>query len=435
MSIKIKLPLLVLIAFLINIILLYGYYNLFLSKEISHYNSIMQQQLQTETDQISKEIDNSQDFSQVLQDISRAKKMIIQVIDESGLTVLHTGNVTGVNMAINASSMFHHNNHVYLLKVTQPLSLKKISSYYVVWNLFIAEVLIICFILLTITVMIYFLYVRPIVALKKSMESYKYGIPPQNVNRKDEIGLLHNGFVKITEAIEKEKQKQNLIIASISHDIKTPLTSIMGFTERLKKSMLPADKYEQYVDIIYNKSVSINNLIEEFDEYLSFHMRNELKQQRISVEKFCAILISDYEVELAERGVAFSVNVSCPKETLFVDISKMRRVFGNIISNSLKHLSLKEPSISIFCSKQGDDAIFSVEDNGPGLAPEEIQRIFDLFYTSDKSRSVAGLGLSICKEIVEALDGKIWAENNESGGTSIKISLPVQIQNMRTQRP
>jgi signal transduction histidine kinase len=176
-------------------------------------------------------------------------------------------------------------------------------------------------------------------------------------------------------------------------------------------------------------------LIEEFDEYLSFHMRNELKQQRISVEKFCAILKSDYEVELAERGVAFSVNVSCPKETLFVDISKMRRVFGNIISNSLKHLSLKEPSISIFCSKQGDDAIFSVEDNGPGLAPEEIQRIFDLFYTSDKSRSVAGLGLSICKEIVEGLDGKIWAENNESGGTSIKISLPVQIQNMRTQRP
>lgn len=425
MSVKIKLPLLVLIAFLINILLLYGYYNFYLSQEISQYNIRMQEQLQTEADRISKEIDNRQDFSQVLRNISQTEKLIIQVIDESGLVVFHVGNDTGVNMEINASSLFHYNNDVYLLKVTQPVSLKNISSYYVVWNLFIAEIFIICFILLLITVIIYFNYVKPIVALQKSMESYKDGIRPQNVMRKDEIGLLQNRFVKLTEAIEKEKQKQHLIIASISHDIKTPLTSVMGYAERLKKSTLPADRYEKYIDIIYNKSVSINNLIEEFDEYLNLHMQRGLKQQRISVEKFCAILKSDYEEELTERGVAFSVNVSCPNEILFIDISKMRRVFGNIISNSLKHFSLKGPSIAVFCSKQGDAVLFSVEDNGTGVSKEELQKIFDPFYTSDKSRSVAGLGLSICREIVEACGGKIWAENVKSGGISIKISLPV----------
>ncbi len=426
MSIKIKLPLLVLIAFLINILLLYGYYNFFLSKEISQYNSRMQVQLQTEVDQISKGIDNRQDFSQVLQNISQAKKLIIRVIDESGLMVFHVGNDTGVNMEINASSLFHNDNHIYLLKVTQPLSLKKISSYYVVWNLFITEIFIICFILLLITIIIYFNYVKPIISLQKSMEGYKDGIHPQNVIRKDEIGLLQSRFVKLTEKIEKEKQKQHLIIASISHDIKTPLTSIMGFTERLKKNMLPVDKYEQYIDIIYNKSVSINNLIEEFDEYLNLHMQSGLKQQRVSVEKFCAILKSDYEMELTERGVVFSVNVSCPNEILFIDIAKMRRVFGNIISNSLKHFSLKEPCVAVFCSRQGNAVIFSIEDNGTGVSREGIQKIFDPFYTSDKSRSVAGLGLSICKEIVEGCGGKIWAENNESGGTSIKISLSLQ---------
>lgn len=425
MSIRIKLPLLVLNAFLINILLLYGYYNFFLSTEISQYNSRMQGQLQTEVDRISKEIDNSQDFSQALLNISQTKKLIIRVMDESGLTVFHVGNDTGVNIEINASNLFHYDNHIYLLKVTQPLSLKKISSYYVVWNLFIAEVFIICFILLLITIIIYFNYIKPIVALQKSMESYKDGARPQNVTRKDELGLLQNRFVKLTEAIEKEKQKQHLIIASISHDIKTPLTSIMGFTERLRKNTLPPDKYEQYVEIIYNKSASINNLIEEFDEYLNLHMQSGLKHQRVSVEKFCAILKSDYKVELAERGVAFSVSVSCPNEILFVDISKMRRVFGNIISNSLKHFNMKDPSIAIFCSKQGDAVLFSVEDNGTGISEEEMQKIFDPFYTSDKSRSVAGLGLSICKEIVEGCGGKIWAENNESGGISIKISLPV----------
>ncbi|MHB8061541.1 MAG: HAMP domain-containing sensor histidine kinase [Ruminiclostridium sp.] len=425
MSIKVKLPFLVLFAFIINILLLYGYYNFSLSKEISRYNSGMQEQLQIETNQISKEIEDRNDFSQVLQDISQTKNRIIRVSDESGLTVFHAGNEKGVNLETSASSLFRFKDHVYLLKVTQPMSLKNISSYDMVWSLFNAEVTIICFILLFVIVIIYFYYVKPIVSLQKNMEHFKDGIRPQSISRKDEIGLLQNRFVELMDAIEKEKQKQHMIIASISHDIKTPLTSVMGYAERLKKSNLPADKHEQYVNIIYNKSVSINNLVEEFDDYLNFHIQSELKRQRVSIEKFCAILKSEYEEELTERGIAFSMSVSCPHEIIFVDISKMRRVFGNIISNSLKHFSLKEPSVAVFCSSQGDVVCFSVEDNGMGVPEEELQKIFDPFYTSDKGRSVAGLGLPICKEIVEACGGKIWAENNKFGGISIKITLPV----------
>jgi len=424
MSIRFKLPLLVLAAFLINIMLLYGYYNFYLSREIAGYNSNMREQLQTETDRIIKRIESSQDFSQALQIISQTENLNIQVADESGRTVFHGGKDGGVSIEINSSGIFHHDNKVYLLKVTQPVSLKKISSYYVVWNLFIAEIFIICSILLFIAAIIYFNYVKPIIALQKSMERYKEGIHPQNVARKDEIGLLQNRFVRLTEAIEKEKQKQNLIIASISHDIKTPLTSVMGYAERLKKNNLTADRYGRYIDIIYNKSVSIRDLIEEFDEYLNLQMQSGLKQQRISAEKFCAILKSDYEEELAERGVSFSISVSCPDEILFIDIAKMRRVFGNIIGNSLKHFSVREPSIAVFCSKQENCIIFSVEDNGTGVSEGELQKMFDPFYTSDKSRSVAGLGLSICREIVEACNGSIWAENNESGGLCVKIILP-----------
>ncbi len=425
MSIKFKLPFLVLIAFLVNILLLYGCYNIFLSKEISRYNSSVQEQLQTEANRISKEIENMRDFPQALKNISEAKNLIIRVSDESGSTVFHAGNESGVNLETNASSLFHLDNNVYLLKIIQPMSLENISSYDVAWSVFEAEVLIICFILLLVTVVIYFYYVKPIISLQKNMERYKEGIRPRSIVREDEIGLLNNRFVELTEAIEKEKQKQDLIIASISHDIKTPLTSVMGFAERLKKGALPADRYEQYVNIIYNKSASINHLIEEFDEYLNLHIPSGIKRQRISAEKFCAILKTEYEEELAERGVAFSVTNSCPLEMLFVDIPKMRRVFGNIISNSLKHFSSKEPYVAVFCSKRGDAVQFSVEDNGTGISGEEMKKIFDPFYTSDKGRSVAGLGLSICKEIVEACGGKIWAENNPAGGMSIKINLPI----------
>jgi signal transduction histidine kinase len=425
MSIRLKLPLLVLLSFIINILLVYGYYSLFLSREISGFNSSVREQLQEETDLIADQIDGRSDYAEALRDISKEKSLIIEVSDEDGQTVFFAGEQTGVNVENSAASSFRLDGRVYLLKVTQPMSIMNISAYRIGRNILIAEVVIICIIILISAVPIYFDYVKPIFALQKSMSKYKEGVRPERTARNDEIGLLRNEFAALTDAIEQEKRKQLMIIASISHDIKTPLTSIMGFAERLKKSSISADRHDQYVNIIYNKAVAINNLVEEFDEYLNLNRQVGIKQQKISVEKFCSVLRSDYEAEMLERGIAFTVNVACPDDVIFVDISKMRRVFGNIIDNSLKHFSRKVPAINVYCSRQGDSVIFSVEDNGTGIPENELDRVFDPFYTSDKGRSVAGLGLSICREIVGACGGTIWAENNESGGTAIKISLPV----------
>ncbi|NLK88264.1 MAG: HAMP domain-containing histidine kinase [Clostridiaceae bacterium] len=425
MSIRLKLPLLVLSSFIINILLVYGYYSLFLSKEISSFNTSVREQLQADTDSIAKQVEGRDDFVGALQDISMEKSLIIEVSDEQGQIVLSAGEKAGVNVENSAASLFRHDDRVYLLKVTQPMSIMNISAYRIGRNILRAEIIIIFIILLFSAVPIYLDYVKPIFELQKSIGKYKEGVRPERTVRTDEIGLLRNEFAALTDAIEKEKKKQLLIIASISHDIKTPLTSIMGFAERLKKRSLSADRHDQYVNIIYNKAVSINNLVEEFDDYLNLNKQIGIKQQKISVDKFCAVLKSDYEAELTERGVAFSVDVFCPEEMILVDLSKMRRVFGNIIGNSLKHFSRQAPAIAVYCSRQGDSIIFSVEDNGTGVCESELDRIFDPFYTSDKGRSVAGLGLSICREIVEACGGTIWAQNNESGGTAIKISLPV----------
>ena len=424
MSIKPKLFLFVLFAFLANILLVYGFYTLFLSREISSFNTSMYEHLQDETDRLAQEIDNRDDYPEILTTVASKKAYLIQVTDATGAIVFHTGEEAGVNVRNSAANLFHLGDKVYLLKITQTLQIKNIAAYGIAWDIFIAELIIICIILLISAIPIYWGYAKPIISLYKSMTHYREGFKPTRVNRRDEIGLLQNEFVALTEAIEKEKQKQHLIIASISHDIKTPLTSIMGFAERLKKTSLTPERHEKYVNIIYNKSVTIKNLIEDFDDYLNLHMQSGLKQQKISVEQFCAILKTDYEAELAEKGVAFSVQVSCPDEVLLIDVAKMRRVFGNIIDNSLKHFSEQEPSIDIYCFRQADCVCFSVDDNGTGIPDEELQKVFDPFYTSDKGRKVAGLGLSICREIVEACGGKIWAEKSKTGGTSIKISFP-----------
>ncbi len=424
MSIRTKLLLFVLCAFLANILLVYGYYSLFLSRNISDFNSNIHEQLQAETNRISKEIDDRDDFADALRTIAQQKGFLIEVSDENGSLVFQSGEEFEAHVKNSAANLFHVGDSVYLLKVTQTMQLSNIAAYGIAWDIFIAELLIIFIILLFSALPIYWGFARPIISLYKNMAHYKDGFRPERVVRDDEIGLLQNEFVTLTDTIEKEKQKQHMIIASISHDIKTPLTSIMGFAERMKKTSLMPERHAQYVDIIYNKSVSIKNLIEDFDDYLNLHIHSGLKQQRITVDKFCAILKADYETELMDNGVDFSVRVDCPDEFLFIDVSKMRRVFGNIIDNSLKHFKDQPPSITVSCFKQLDKVCFSVEDNGVGIPEQDLHKVFDPFYTSDKGRTVAGLGLSICREIVEACGGKIWASQNNSGGTTININLP-----------
>ena len=424
MSISSFLLLFVLFSFLANILLVYGYYNLFLSKEISNFNSSMHEQLQAETDRITEEIENRKDFEDILRTTAARDDFLFQVSDEDGTLIFQAGEKTRIHVKNSAANLFHIDDKVYLLRVTQMMQLKHITAYGIAWDVFIAEIIIIFIILLFSAIPIYFYFAKPIISLYKNMAHYKEGLKPERVVRSDEIGLLHNEFVTLTETIEKEKQKQHMIIASISHDIKTPLTSIMGFAERLKKTSLAPDRREQYVNIIYSKSVSIKNLIEEFDDYLNHYIHSELKQQRISVDTFCAILRADYEVELVEKGVDFSLNVECPDEYIFIDVSKMRRVFGNIIDNSLKFIKAQQPSIAISCFRQEDMICFSVDDNGTGIPEQELHKIFDPFYTSDKGRTVAGLGLSICREIVESNGGKIWATNNNTGGATLHICLP-----------
>ena len=131
-------------------------------------------------------------------------------------------------------------------------------------------------------------------------------------------------------------------------------------------------------------------------------------------------------VEIAKKdkrvNIDFKIKTNCEKEKLNVDILKMKRVFSNIISNSIKFVP-ENGKISIDISKQDDYIVFLISDNGKGVEEENINKIFDPFFTTDAGRKISGLGLSICKEFVEIHNGTISAYNDN--GFVIKIKLPV----------
>lgn len=290
-------------------------------------------------------------------------------------------------------------------------------------KILIFEAYVLFLLLIFLSIVLYLRYVKPIEELIQSMDNFSRGIVPKvGKNRKDEIGQLQNKFVELTKSLETEKQKQNRIIASISHDIKTPLTVVMGYSERILKNDFPKDKEKRYLHTIYSKSQSINEIINEFDEYLSYNLESALSLKEYDVSYICNFIELEYTEELSDIGVNFTVVNKCGNSKLLIDLLKFKRVIGNLVGNSIKHMS-HNPAICLTVTPNESGTLFTFTDNGIGVPEDELPFIFDPLYTSDSSRKVAGLGLSICKNIITAHNGTITAKNRTTGGLQIDVLL------------
>lgn len=382
MSIRKKFSAAIIIIFLLNIALLLGFYR------ISVYPSITKQ-------------------------MNEIKSDIEKTIEE---------NVTDIKDKNKTIEVFNQN--------INKNNIRKYSAKSLIESLIFVELIIMCIILIIASIIIYIYFVKPIEMLSKEMDNYSKGIAIKNIkNRKDEIGRLYKDFINLVNKVEDEKKKQNNIVASISHDIKTPLTSIMGYSERLMKKDISIEKQKVYLSTIYSKSQTINELINDFDEYLNYNFSKQLLLKTYTLDKVEEILQSEYSYELEDMGVDFKVINSCKDKKIALDINKFKRVIGNIISNSIKFTSGKERKISINIEedkvKEKDRNLikFTISDSGTGVDETIINNIFEPLFTTDKSRKVAGLGLSICKNIITAHDGEIIARNGQNGGLEIQISV------------
>ena len=267
--------------------------------------------------------------------------------------------------------------------------------------------------------------IDPIETITKDINDYKYGKRPYKRKMPKKMQRIQNTFVDMVDSLEIEKDYQNQIIASISHDIKTPLTSVIGYADRLKNKKLTKDKKIKYIDKIYNKAFLIKEILEEFDDYQSCNLKETLKFDNISIKELCNNIKKDFEEELNDKKIVLEITSNCDDKVISVDVVKLRRVFSNIITNSVTHFKGKQGVINVLISYKRNFFKFEVADNGGGIAnARDIKKIFEPLYTTDPSRKIPGLGLSICKQIVSAHDGRIYAENNDIGGLSIIFILP-----------
>jgi signal transduction histidine kinase len=295
----------------------------------------------------------------------------------------------------------------------------------IVLDLIRFEVITICLLLLLTGVVIYIIYSRPLAKLNASVKGYRENAIGRT-KRGDEIGQIQNTFARITEELQEEKQAQNRIIASISHDIKTPLTSVLGYSESLlKKKELPEERVKQYLKVVHDKALDIEEIVQDFDNYIEGKLATTLNVQPCKLAFIEEMLVQEYKKELEQKKICFEVvNNTSSLQEISLDLAKLRRVFANLIGNAIRHNEKKEGlRITVTISNDGEKVSFTVRDNGSGIPEKDQPYVFEPFYTRDNSRAVSGLGLSIARSIIEAHSGKIWVDGIVKDGCCIRFYL------------
>ena len=351
--------------------------------------------------------------------------LAIEIENSENLIVTEFTGLSFKEPAIRVRTPFEfHDDQVYILKTSMFVFkdyAKGLSG--AVANFFIIEFLFgIAFLIL----FVFFLYnfmLKNYKLLYELIEEYEKTGKLRKTKLKGYAGHIYKRFGSMTENLERQQKNQNNMMASISHDIKTPLTSIMGYAERLTKDNISEERRERYLQTVYGKSLEIQELINEFDEYVSFNLPEELDKKVIDADMLADRIEEDFGHDLSLSGVDFTINNTAGKAKIGVNGKKLKRVFSNVLSNCEKHFSCVDKiiKIDIYCDEQ--KLYIDISDNGKGVPEENFELIFEPLYTSDESRKVAGLGLAICREIIDSHGGTIYAKASDLGGLAICIEL------------
>lgn len=262
--------------------------------------------------------------------------------------------------------------------------------------------------------------------VEKQVNSLTNQLTDINKNRTDKgvtIGLLNKNIEalaeKINENIEGKRQcEANKIklendlrqtIANMSHDLRTPLTSIIGYIQFLKLDNAYERERKEYLNIAEQRAKALESLLNDFYELsLIESLDYEMNPEKLNITKVLQELVLGRYADFANRGIKPDIDI--PDENIYIvaDKKSIERVIENLLSNSIKYA---ESKVHILLTTERDTAILKISNNAKNLTEQDVEKIFDRFYMADKTRSGSstGLGLSIVKGLVDKMNGSISA--------------------------
>lgn len=248
-----------------------------------------------------------------------------------------------------------------------------------------------------------------------------------SIHKDDEIGRLAHSLNFMASELDASEEYQKKFIANISHDFRSPLTSIKGYLEAILDGTIPPEMQENYLNIVLSETARLNKLTQ------SMLLLNNLNSKELMLEK------TNFDINKVIKDTAASFGGSCMSKNLsieliltgqslyvFADMSKIQQVLYNLIDNAIK-FSKNNSSIYVETTEKSEKVLISVKDTGIGIPKESINQIWDRFYKIDTSRGKdkkgTGLGLSIVKEIIQVHNENINVVSTEGVGTEFIFTL------------
>jgi len=243
------------------------------------------------------------------------------------------------------------------------------------------------------------------------------------INRSEHIGTV--AVVQDITEVKKLEKMRTQFVANVSHELKTPLTSIKGFAETLKY-VDDADTKEKFLNIINEETERLTRLITDILILSHIEQQTELKKEKVDVNK----IVQDVYNLMKNTADIKEIHLSIEQQEikpLIGDADKFKQMIINLVDNAINY-SETGASVCIGTQYKADKCILWVQDTGVGIAKEQIPRIFERFYRVDKARSRSkggtGLGLAIVKHIVLKFNGKIYVESDLGRGSKFIIEIP-----------
>jgi signal transduction histidine kinase len=285
--------------------------------------------------------------------------------------------------------------------------------------------------------------INPIINLTKETERLRTGeletaIIEQGYGEVRELGsAVEQLRLQLKNSIyyqQKFDENRKFLISSISHDLKTPVTSIRGYLDGVLDGVADTDeKKKYYLSKAVDKTKLINNMIEDLLLYSKLDLNQmPFEKDRINIVKYMESCIEDNsaEFERENKGIILDNKLS-DGYLVNIDREKFKRVIQNIVDNAKRNIKKEFGKLTIILRETNSSVIMEFKDNGKGISKDDLPYVFDKFYRADTARAVegsSGLGLAIAKQIVEGLGGRIWAISKIDEGTSIIISLKKAIE-------
>lgn len=290
--------------------------------------------------------------------------------------------------------------------------------------------------------------VRPLDQLSRGSERIREGDLDfdMKTTRRDEIGRVMNDFDEmrghlqdsVEERLRYEKYRRELIIG-ISHDLRTPLTSIKGYVEGLRDGIANTpEKKEKYYQAIEVSVADLERLTADLTDFSRIESESRsLDIRETELNEFYRSCVKDMENEYMDEPVEIVLEES--EEPLYagIDREEMKRVHYNLVENAIKYKNKDRSRFTIRLSREEDEAVIRFADDGPGVPESDLDHVFDFFFRGDASRTDSaegsGIGLAVVKEIVLGLGGTVGAQNDD--GFVVIIRLPLKKEAFHEEDP